>query len=283
MAKKYIPMAIAYDFDGTLARGNMQEHQFLPDIGMKPSKFWEEVHQISKDHQADEVLAYMNLMLKKAQEKKVPVRREDFKARGRDIPLFDGVEDWFFRITHYARTKGVRIEHFLISSGNDEIFRGTKIARKFKAIFASKFMFDHNGVAQWPALAINYTTKTQFLFRINKGAYDLSDNAKVNEYVPLSERTVPFENMIFVGDGATDVPCFRTVKELGGLSIAVYQDGKRGAKAKAEKYMRDGRVHAVVLANYAPDSLIERIVKLQIDQVAAREALSKALKRPGVQ
>ncbi len=278
MAKKYIPMAIAYDFDGTLAPGNMQEHQFLPDIGMKPKDFWKEVHRIAKDHQADEVLAYMNLMLRKAQERGAPVRREDFKARGKTIPLFDGVEDWFFRITHYAKSKGIRIEHFLISSGNDEIFRGTKIAKKFHKIYASKFMFDHNGVAQWPALAINYTTKTQFLFRINKGAHDLSDNAKVNEYVPHEERPVPFENMIFIGDGATDIPCFRTVKQHGGLSIAVYQDGKRGAKPKADQYKADRRVHAAVPAIYTAGSLIEEIVKLQIDRVAARGALSKALK-----
>src|SRR5690606_30815328 len=171
MARKHIEMAIAYDFDGTLADGNMQEHQFLPDIGMKPKDFWAEVKRLTKEHQADEVLVYMNLMLRKAAG--VPVRRDDFKARGKAIQLFEGVEEWFDRITGYGRAQGVRIQHYLVSSGNAEIFAGTPIASKFAQVYASKFMFDQNGVAAWPALAVNYTTKTQYLFRINKGAFDL--------------------------------------------------------------------------------------------------------------
>lgn len=277
MAKKHIPMAIAYDFDGTLADGNMQEHQFLPDIGMKPEAFWAEVKRMTKEHQADEVLLYMNLMLRKARHAGVPVRREDFKARGKTIKLFDGVEEWFDRITAYGKAKGVKVDHILISSGNAEIFAGTPIASKFAHIYASKFMFDENGVADWPALAVNYTTKTQYLFRINKDAHDLSDNSRVNQFVPKHERPVPFENMVFIGDGSTDIPCFRLVKEQGGLSVAVYKPRKRGAQGKAEGYVKDGRVHCAAPANYTEGSEMDRVIKANIDAVAARASLSAML------
>lgn len=278
MSKKKATMAIAYDFDGTLAPGNMQEHQFLPDIGMTPSAFWKEVHKTAHEHQADEVLVYMNLMLRKANAHGVPVRREDFKARGKTIQLFDGVADWFTRINDYAKAKSVDLKHYLISSGNEEIFAGTPIAKRFKAVFASKYLFDVNGVAQWPALAINYTTKTQYLFRINKGVMDISDNASVNKYVPKEERPVPFENMVFIGDGATDIPCFRLVKDQGGLSIAVYTPNKKNGKAKAQGYLSEERVHVVTPAIYTDGSELDTIIKAQIDLVASRHMLGGLLK-----
>jgi len=274
MARKHIEMAIAYDFDGTLADGNMQEHQFLPDIGMKPRNFWTEVKRLTKEHQADEVLVYMNLMLRKAAAAGVPVRRDDFKTRGKAIQLFDGVEEWFDRISGYGRAQGVRVQHYLVSSGNAEIFAGTPIASKFAQVYASKFMFDQNGVAAWPALAVNYTTKTQYLFRINKGAFDLSDNSKVNQFVEKRDRPVPFENMVFIGDGSTDIPCFRLVKEQGGLSVAVFKPHTKGARSKADNYIKEGRVHCVVPANYTDGSELDRIIKANISAIAARSALS---------
>lgn len=277
MSKRKAKMAIAYDFDGTLAPGNMQEHQFLPDIGMKPKKFWEEVRALAKQHQADEVLIYMNLMLKKANACSVPVRKQDFKARGQTIQLFDGVEEWFDRITEYAKSKSIELDHVLISSGNEEIFAGTPIFRKFRRVYASKYVFDQNGVADWPALAINYTTKTQYLFRINKDSHDLSDNASVNKMVAKRDRPVPFENMIYIGDGDTDIPCFRLVKDQGGLSIAVYTPRKRGGRAKAERHWNDDRVHKVSPAIYTPGSELDSIVKAQIDAVAARHELNNLL------
>jgi haloacid dehalogenase-like hydrolase len=213
----------------------------------------------------------MNLMLRRASAHNVPVRRQDFKARGTTIQLFDGVVDWFVRMNEYAKSKGVDLKHFLISSGNEEIFAGTPIAKRFEAVFASKYLFDANGVAQWPALAINYTTKTQYLFRINKGVKDISDNAAVNRYVPKADRAVPFENMVFIGDGATDIPCFRLVKEQGGLSVAVYTPSKRGGRDRAEQYRIDGRVHGVAPAVYTEGSELDRIIKAQIDLVAVRQ------------
>lgn len=277
MSKKRAPMAIAYDFDGTLAPGNMQEHQFLPDIGMTPKQFWAEVKSLAHQHQADEVLIYMNLMLKKANASNVPVRKEDFKARGRSMTLFDGVTEWFDRIDSYAKSKAVELQHVLISSGNEEIFSGTPIKKKFSRVYASKYMFNQNGVAEWPALAINYTTKTQYLFRINKGAHDLSDNTSVNKLVPKMDRRVPFENMVFIGDGDTDIPSFRLVKDQGGLSIAVYTPNKKGGKAKAEKHRTDGRVHCAVAANYTEGSELDLIIKAQIDAIATRYRVNSLL------
>jgi phosphoserine phosphatase len=270
-------MAIAYDFDGTLAPGNMQEHNFIPALGVKPKAFWGEVVAHARQHQADPILAYMSLMLLRARAKGIPVRRESFQVHGNGLPLFEGVETWFDRISAYGRKRGVKVEHYIVSSGNEEIVAGTSIAKKFEAVYASKFLYDDKGDAVWPALAINYTTKTQYLFRINKGVHDITDNARVNEFVEKASRAVPFENMVFVGDGETDVPSFRLVKDQGGLSIAVFQPNAKGARTKAARYLRDGRVHCVVPANYAAASPIEGIVTAQIDLLAARAALAEKL------
>ena len=279
MAKKDIPMAIAYDFDGTLAPGNMQERQFLPDIGVKPSEFWAEVMALTKEHQADHVLVYMEQMLRKADAAGVPVKREDFEKQGESIRLFEGVEGWFDRITEYGSGKGVHVEHYLVSSGNAEIVSGTPIASKFAQVYASKFKFNQNGVAVWPALAVNFTTKTQYLFRINKDAHDLSDTSQVNEFVEKRDRPVPFENMIFIGDGPTDVPCFRLVKDQGGLSIIVFKPKTGKAREKAEKFKTEGRVHCVAPAIYTEGSNLDRVVKANIDFVASRGTLLDLLEK----
>ena len=278
MSRKPYTMAIAYDFDGTLAPGNMQEHNFIPALGVKPKAFWGEVVAHAKQHQADPILAYMNLMLMRARAKGIPVRREDFQRHGHGLPLFEGVEGWFGRINAYGKARGVNVEHYIVSSGNEEIVAGTSIADRFTRVYASIFLYDENGEAVWPALAINYTTKTQFLFRINKGAHDITDNAKVNEVVEQRSRPVPFENMIFIGDGETDVPSFRMVKDQGGLSIAVFQPNAKGARSKATRYLKDGRVQCAVPANYAEGGRLDEIVKANIGRVAARSTLLGLLK-----
>ena len=275
MPKTHIPLAIAYDFDGTLAPGNAQEHQFIPEIGMKPKDFWAEVDQLSRDHQADNILMYMRLMLEKARAANVPVRLEDFHDRGGAITLFDGVQDWFGHISLYGKSQGVRIKHYIVSSGNAELIEGTSIADNFEEVYASRFMFDENGVAVWPALALNYTTKTQYLFRINKGTHDPSDHSEINQFVEMKDRPIPFENMIYIGDGPTDVPCFRLVKDQGGLSVAVFRPHTKGARKAAEQFRKDGRVHAVVPANYKIGSELHEVVKAYIEHVAARTVLRK--------
>jgi len=275
--KKKIPFAIIYDFDGTLAPGNMQERNFIPKIGMKTRRFWNEVTEISKKHQADNILVYMKLMLDKAQAASVPVRKNDFKDYGKNLPFFKGVlpdndngnqeKGWFERINKYGTESKVNVEHYIVSSGIREMIEGTKLSNKFKAIYASSFFYSHNGVAVWPALAVNYTTKTQYLFRINKGCLDISDNKSINKYIPEENRYIPFSNMIYIGDGETDIPCFRLVKERGGYSIAVYKPYTKGAREKLGNLVSDGRVNFIAQADFKNNSPLDRIVKSLIDKI----------------
>ncbi|HRY32274.1 MAG TPA: HAD family hydrolase [Bacteroidales bacterium] len=282
---KMIPLAIVYDFDGTLAPGNMQERDFIPAIGMTTSQFWEQVSAESKKHQADNILVYMKLMLDKANSEKVQVREKDFKNYGKNLSLFDGVlpyhtndqseKGWFDRINIYGKESGIKIEHFIVSSGVREMIQGTPIGKKFSAIYASSFFYDHHGIAKWPALAINYTTKTQYLFRINKGCLDVSDNTEINRYVPDSERKVPFSNMIYIGDGETDIPCFRLVNDRGGYSVAVYKPKKKGARNKLCKLAEGGRIDFLAPADYCNNSKLDKIIKSIIDKVQTDNYLNE--------
>ena len=279
MARKLSAFAIAYDFDGTLAPENMQEYDFVPAIGMKSERFWQEVRELTKKHDADNILTYMMHMLDKAQAAEVPVRKENFVDFGRSVSLFEGVNGWFDRINAYGKKQGFKVNHYIISSGIREMIEGTPIAKEFAAIYASAFIYDHNGVAKWPALAVNYTTKTQFLFRINKGVLNVYDNSRINEFIPKEERSVPFEHMVFIGDGETDIPCFRLVKEQRGHAIAVYKPSTKGAKSKAEKLIAEGRVNFIAPANYSENSEMDRFVKGIIDKVAADVALKQLGKK----
>lgn len=276
MAPRKARVAIAYDFDGTLAPGNMQEHAFLPNIGIKSKDFWAEVKSIAQDNMGDEVLVYMSLMIEKSKASTKQISRKALNDKGKAISLFPGVIDWFDRVDAYAKERDVIAEHYLISSGNEEIAQGTVIAKKFRKIFASKFRYDENDAAVWPVLAVNYTNKTQFLFRINKGVLDEHDKLGVNKFVPKDERPIPFENMIFLGDGDTDVPCFRLVKDLGGLSLAVHEKGRK-KDTLAKRLLSEGRVHAIFPADYSKGLELEAAVLAKIDEIAARFALSKKL------
>ena len=288
--KKYIPVALIYDFDGTLAPGNMQERDFIPAIGMKTQKFWNEVASETKKHEADNILIYMKLMLDKALIEKVKIRRSDFSNYGKNLELFKGVENyseegqqklgWFKRINRYGKLTGLDVQHYIISSGIKEMITGTLIAKEFKSIYASSFCYDHYGAPRWPALAINYTTKTQFLFRINKGCLDISDNKEINKYVLESKRKIPFKRMVYIGDGDTDIPCFRLVKDRGGKSIAVFKPNTKGAKEKSQKLITDGRVNFIAPGDYREGRLIDRIIKAWIDNISFSENLDNICQQP---
>lgn len=268
-------VAIAYDFDGTLAPGSMQEHSFLPNVGISPKLFWNEVHELTRENEADEILMFMKLMIEKAEIAKQKVKKQDFIEAGKKIVLFSGVEDWFDSLDKFAKENGVVLEHYIISSGNQELIEGTKIAKKFKKIYASRFFYDHNELACWPALAVNYTNKTQFLFRINKGALDVCDKKSVNAFVEEQNRIIPFENIIFIGDGETDIPCFRLVKDKGGLSLAVYKP--RASMDLASQLLREGRVDAIFPADYSKNSSIEQAVRARIVQISSTFNLKSKL------
>ena len=270
-----IPVAIAYDFDGTLAPGNMQEHVFLPTLAIEKSAFWAKTNAMAKEQQGDQILTYMYQMLVEARHANLPMRRTDWQDHGRGITLFPGVADWFPRITAAGLDRGLDIQHFVISSGLREMIEGTPIHRFFKAVFASGFLYDASGVAVAPALAVNYTTKTQFLFRINKGALDLSDDKAVNAFVPPEKRSLPFANITFIGDGDTDVPCFRLVKEQGGHSIAVYPEGDDERGRRTRRLLDEGRVHGVTSANYLPGGDLERRLLAILDLIIARATITR--------
>ncbi|NLC23997.1 haloacid dehalogenase-like hydrolase [Oxalobacter vibrioformis] len=269
MTENLIPVAIAYDFDGTLSPGNMQEYDFIPKLGVSPRDFWEQASALAETNQMDTILAYMWRMIREANIKDISVRKSDFHDFGKQIKLFPGVSDWFARINIYAHSKGIRLEHFIISSGIREMIEATPIYPEFRKVYASAFMFDHNGVACWPALAVNYTTKTQYLFRINKGSLDVHDNSVINKFVPMEERPVPFENILFIGDGETDIPCMRLVKEQGGHAIAVYPPDKEGAQAHARKLVEEGRATLFTPADYRQGKGIDLAVRAILDRIEA--------------
>ena len=238
MSKKPI-VAIMYDFDKTLCTNDMQNYSFVPSLGISEEEFWGEVDKEKKEHSMDGLLCYMYMMLKKAGISNVPVRRDDFVKLGEKIEFFPGVEDWFSRINEYGKNIGVEIEHYVISSGLQEIIEGSAIYKNFKKTYACEFLYDINGVAVWPKNVVNFTTKTQFLFRINKGVLDISEEKLLNTYTPMEERRVPFGNMIYIGDGLTDVPCMKLVKQSGGQSIAVF---KRSNKNTAKGFERSAAI-----------------------------------------
>lgn len=274
--RKIATMAICYDFDGTLSPGYMQEYGFFMGLPQKDRKtFWQKSNALAKEKNADPILTYMLRMIEEASNVGLGLgtTHKDFRAYGKDIKFFNGVPNWFKRIAVYAAEKGVQLNHYIISSGLKEIVEGSKIGRCFKEIFACSFIHGVNDAAKWPAQVVNFTTKTQYLFRINKGSEDISDTISVNGYIAPEDRPVPFSHMIYIGDGETDVPCMRLVKEQGGHSIAVYAPGRKKAHATALGLFKDGRVNYVVPADYSEGKLLDNVVKGVIDVVAARAKL----------
>ena len=263
-------VALMYDFDKTLCTKDMQEYGFIPAMGMSAEQFWGEVDALTNAEEMDNILSYMYKMVDTARSKGIPITRETFRKLGADVEYFPGVTTWFERISRYGEQIGVQIEHYIVSSGIKEIIEGTEIARHFKRIYACEFMYDAQGSIQWPKFAVNYTAKTQFLFRINKGVLTVdSQSAKqLNQYTPEEERRVPFSNMIYIGDGLTDVPCMKLVRTHGGQSIAVYDDSARGRTA-ASSLLKAGRVNYVSPADYTSGSEIEKIVMAIIRKVQA--------------
>lgn len=273
-------IAIAYDFDGTLAPGNMQEYNFIPDLNMDKGEFWREANEMAKKHDMDEVLAYMHLMLIKAKEQNLDLREGSFVKYGEKITFFEGVESYFERINAYAAEQNLHLEHFIISSGLREIVKGTRIAKHFKTIYASGFQYDDNGIACWPALGVNYTNKTQFLFRINKGIYNSYDNTLINKSMPEDERAVPFSNFIYIGDGETDVPAMKMVNLYGGTTIAVYNPNSVAsperpvsARDNCIKLIRQKRADYIGPADYTENSELDIILKKVIDKIAMEQDL----------
>ena len=269
MASKPI-IALMYDFDKTLCTTDMQAYTFIPNLGMSAEEFWQKASNLAEKHKMDRILAYMYLMLDEAHIHRKPIRRNDFVGLGKDLELYPGVTEWFGRINQFGKEQGVTIKHYIISSGLREIIEGSSIFKEFDDVFAGEFLYDENDVACWPKNVVNYTTKTQFLFRINKGVLDISNDDDLNRFTPEENRPVPFRNMIYIGDGLTDVPCMKLVKVNGGFSIAVYQSGKR---AKVKDLIQDERVNFIEPADYSEGSKLDIITKDIILHMASVERL----------
>ena len=268
-------LAICYDFDKTLSPDDMQAQGYIQSVGYKVDAFWEESNAVARANDMDSNLAYMYKMVREAEGNFVFTRRA-LEEYGAHVKLFDGVDTWFDRIRAYGESRGVIVEHYIISSGLREMIEGTSIARRgvFERIYACSFYFNERGVAVWPAQAVNYTNKTQFLFRIEKGMLDPNDPG-VNDYIPPEQMRVPFRNMVYIGDSDTDIPCMKLVTAYGGHAIGVYNPATED-KQKVRRMMRDGRIRYFAPADYTEGAPIEGLVRAIIDKTAAYEVLEEA-------
>jgi phosphoserine phosphatase len=275
MAPRFVQntIALVYDFDGTLSPQPMQEYTVLPKIGVKPAEFWAMVNREARETESDPMLVYMRHIIEALERAKVDVKREDFAAMADAIEYFPGVTTWFTRMNAYVkrRSRGqVKLQHYLISAGQKEILEGVSIRKHFKRVYASEYHFNHHGVATFPKLLVTDTVKTQFLFRINKGLESLNDS--INEHMPESERPIPFQNIVYVGDGMTDVPSMALTKKSGGHTVAVYNPKKESQRATCEKLLRAGRADFLAEADFRKGKKLVRRVELLLDAIIANIA-----------
>ena len=269
MAK--LTIGIMYDFDKTLCTTDMQNYDFIKNLGISPEDFWSEAGENTVANSMDKILSYLYLMVKKCKEKNIPLTEKYLNSLGDSIVYYRGVQSWFERINTYAQSLGANVEHYVISSGVKEIIEGTSIAKYFKKIYACKFIYDQETKeAIWPGMAINYTQKTQYIFRISKGALDEMDEYKLNMETKDKHRAIQYRNMVYIGDGLTDIPCMQLLKDKGGKSIALYQSG---GKEKVTPLVGDGRINYVCVADYSINSTLEKIVKLMIENMVLLETL----------
>lgn len=265
-------VAICYDFDKTLSPDDMQAQGFIQSVGYEISEFWQESNGLAERNDMDQNLAYMFKMMETA-EGRVLFTKDALLKYGAQVHLFPGVENWFRRIRDYGETHGVIVEHYIISSGLKEMIEGTAIAGEFEKIYASSFFYNEKGVPKWPAQVVNYTNKTQFLFRIEKGVLDINDPGVNDAFAPEDIR-VPFRNMIYIGDSDTDIPCMKLVNTYGGHSIGVYNADTLD-KTKVYKMMREGRIRYYAPADYSEDAPLDQLVKAIIDRTATNERLEE--------
>ena len=267
-------VAICYDFDKTLTPDNMQAQGYLQSINYEDQdEFWAETNQLAREHEMDTNLAWMYLMLKGSFGKKF-FRREMLAGYGAKVELYDGVKEWFGRVRRYGEERGILVEHYVISSGLKEMIEGTAVAGEFEKIYGSSFFYDKHGLAMWPAQVINYTNKTQFLFRVSKGVLDINDDA-VNDYFPPDQIRVPTKNMVYIGDSFTDIPCMKVVNSFGGHSIGVY-DPDTGNTAQVRKLLKENRIRYYAPANYTEGSQLDELIKMILDKTIAVAKLDEA-------
>ncbi len=267
-------IAICYDFDKTLSPDDMQAQGYIQSVGYEVESFWRETNEFAQAHEMDSNLSYMYKMVKEA-EGNLVLTKQALADYGAKVALFPGVDTWFDRIKKYGEDHGVIIEHYIISCGLKEMIEGTKIAKDgaFEKVYASSFYYNDRGVAKWPAQVINYTGKTQFLFRISKGVLDINDPG-VNDYFRPEDIRIPFRNIVYIGDSATDIPCMKLVNSYGGHSIGVY-DPTTGDKDRVLQMVADNRIRHFAPADYTEGSELESLLHAIIDKTVTFEALEQ--------
>ena len=251
-------IAFLYDFDKTLCTTDMEDYAFIPSLGYTPAEFWGRANAFGWENRMDGLLAYMYTMIQECAAQNIKLDRAFLNHCGESIQLFPGVREWFARINAFGESLGVQVEHYVISSGLREIIEGSGIAQEFREIYACEFYYNENGDACWPKLDVNFTNKTQFVYRINKGILDVSRDKELNDSMPDDSKRVPFTNMIYMGDGLSDVPCMKMMRAYGGQAIAVYQASNRQG---VEKLLADGRVDFIFPADYREDMELDRTVR----------------------
>ena len=266
-------VALIYDFDNTLSTKDMQEFTFIPSLGMTPADFWKQSDEVAHRYDMDHILAYMYLMATKAREKNIHLTRDKLMEMGRDVKFFEGVKSWFKRINAYGESLGLEVRHYIISCGLKPMIQGCAIAKEFHNIFACDYVYDDGGEPLWPSVAINYTNKTQFLYRINKGVEDMCDDKQLNMYMPTDQRAVPFSNMIYIGDGLTDVPSMKLARSRGGYAVGVYR------KPEDALYLVDEeRVDFYVKCDYREGSQMDNALKSILEKICAETKFNELSK-----
>ncbi len=251
-------IAFLYDFDKTLCTTDMEDYAFIPSLGYTPAEFWGRANAFGWENRMDGLLAYMYTMIQECAAQNIKLDRAFLNHCGESIQLFPGVREWFARINAFGESLGVQVEHYVISSGLREIIEGSGIAQEFREIYACEFYYNENGDACWPKLDVNFTNKTQFVYRINKGILDVSRDKELNDSMPDDSKRVPFTNMIYMGDGLSDVPCMKMMRAYGGQAIAVYQASNRQG---VEKLLADGRGDFIFPADYREGMELDRTVR----------------------
>ncbi|MBP5353093.1 MAG: haloacid dehalogenase-like hydrolase [Alphaproteobacteria bacterium] len=273
---KRTKVALVYDFDETLSTTYMQDYMLIPELGMKPNDFWKEANAWAQTNGVDQITGSMYYFKYLAEKKGIRLTKEMLSACGQFIVFYKGVDTWFERIIRYGKYLGLDVEHYIISSGYEEIIEGCDIRRSIREVYGCAFVFDEQGLPIWPARVVNYSTKVQYLSKINKGLGKFDDKA-VNEYTPDDKRRIPYSRIIYFGDGMTDIPSMKMVKDHGGNAIAVYKPYSHH-KEKAIKLLKDDRVNFALPADYRENKEIDWVVKTILNKLATEHDL-EVLKR----
>ena len=269
-------VAFIYDFDKTLCDKDMQEYSFIPALGMDSEHFWNKTTELINKEKMDKILGYMYTMLKEAKENELSINKNYLNSLGKDINFFPGVLTWFERVNEYGKKIGLKVEHYIVSSGLREIIKGTPISKYFKEIYACEFLYNEDGNAIWPKMSVNYTAKTQFISRINKGVLDISDDNNLNKAMLDENRRISTKNMIYFGDGLTDIPSMRMTRENGGYAIAVYQNNN---KEIVNDLLLDDRIDFHSEANYNEDSELDKLIKNILIDISIKSKLNNIHKK----